>query len=157
MSLQKGARVGEGILVVAAKGARVGKGIIDVTAKGALVGEGIVVIAVAATAAARVGEGIIVIAVVVAAAVRVGEGIVVVPVVATAAARIVEETITCRITTSLRLVMNPPSPIPTINCINGKYMESIGHVWPSGWVVWKVAHGPGFEPSAKGGVSSKWA
>ncbi len=30
-----------------------------------------------------------------------------------------------------------------------------GHVWPSGWVVWKVANGPGFEPSAKGGVSSE--
>ena len=31
------------------------------------------------------------------------------------------------------------------------------HVWPSGWVVQKVANGPGFEPSAKGGVSSKRA
>ncbi len=30
-----------------------------------------------------------------------------------------------------------------------------GNVWPSGWVVWKVANGPGFEPSAKGGISSK--
>ncbi len=30
-----------------------------------------------------------------------------------------------------------------------------GHVWPSGWVMRKVANGPGFEPSAKGGVSSK--
>ncbi len=29
----------------------------------------------------------------------------------------------------------------------------VGHVWPSGWVVRKVANGPGFEPSAKGGVS----
>jgi hypothetical protein len=31
------------------------------------------------------------------------------------------------------------------------------NVWPSGWVVRKVANGPGFEPSAKGGVSSKRA
>jgi hypothetical protein len=31
----------------------------------------------------------------------------------------------------------------------------IGNVWPSGWVVRKVANGPGFEPSAKGRVSSK--
>jgi hypothetical protein len=30
-----------------------------------------------------------------------------------------------------------------------------GHVWPSGWVVRKVANGPGFEPSTKGGVSSE--
>jgi hypothetical protein len=29
------------------------------------------------------------------------------------------------------------------------------HVWPSGWVVRKVANGPGFEPSAKGGISSE--
>jgi hypothetical protein len=28
-------------------------------------------------------------------------------------------------------------------------------VWPSGWVVRKVANGPGFKPSAKGGVSSE--
>ncbi len=32
-----------------------------------------------------------------------------------------------------------------------------GHVWPSGWVMWKVANGPGFEHSAKGGISSEWA
>jgi hypothetical protein len=30
-----------------------------------------------------------------------------------------------------------------------------GHLWPSGWVVRKVANGPGLEPSAKGGVSSE--
>jgi hypothetical protein len=30
-----------------------------------------------------------------------------------------------------------------------------GHVWPSGWVVRNVANGPGFKPSAKGGVNSK--
>jgi hypothetical protein len=30
-----------------------------------------------------------------------------------------------------------------------------GYVWLSGWVVRKVANGPGFEPSAKGGVSSE--
>jgi hypothetical protein len=30
-----------------------------------------------------------------------------------------------------------------------------GHVRPSGWEVRKVANGPGFEPSAKGGVSSE--
>ncbi len=28
-------------------------------------------------------------------------------------------------------------------------------MWPSGWVVRKVANGQGFEPSAKGGVSSE--
>ncbi len=32
-----------------------------------------------------------------------------------------------------------------------------GHVWPSGWVMRKVANGPGFEHSTKGGVSSKRA
>jgi hypothetical protein len=31
----------------------------------------------------------------------------------------------------------------------------VGHVWPSGWVVRKVANGPGFKPSAKGGIISK--
>ncbi len=31
----------------------------------------------------------------------------------------------------------------------------IGHMWPSGWVVRKVANGPGFEPSVKGRTSSK--
>ena len=36
-----------------------------------------------------------------------------------------------------------------------KTPKTIGHVWPSGWVVRKVANGPGFKPSAKGGVSSK--
>jgi hypothetical protein len=30
-----------------------------------------------------------------------------------------------------------------------------GHVWPSGWVVLKVANGPGFKHSAKGGISSE--
>ncbi len=30
-----------------------------------------------------------------------------------------------------------------------------GHMWLSGWVMWKVAKGPGFEPSTKGRVSSK--
>ncbi len=30
-----------------------------------------------------------------------------------------------------------------------------GHIWLSGWMVLKVANGPGFKPSAKGGVSSK--
>jgi hypothetical protein len=28
-------------------------------------------------------------------------------------------------------------------------------MWPSGWVVRKVANHPGFEPSAKGGISSE--
>ena len=35
------------------------------------------------------------------------------------------------------------------------YTQMTGHLWPSGWVVRKVANGPGFEPSAKGGVSSE--
>ncbi len=34
-------------------------------------------------------------------------------------------------------------------------LDDEGHMWPSGWVVRKVANGPGFEPSAKGGVSSE--
>ncbi len=33
--------------------------------------------------------------------------------------------------------------------------EAQGHVWLSGWVVRKVANGPGLEPSAKGGISSE--
>jgi hypothetical protein len=43
----------------------------------------------------------------------------------------------------------PPTPLQTDNAM------AEGHVWPSGWVVRKVANGPGFEPSAKGGVSSE--
>ncbi len=34
---------------------------------------------------------------------------------------------------------------------------AIGHVWPSGWVMRKVANGPGFEHSTKGGISSERA
>ncbi len=42
-------------------------------------------------------------------------------------------------------------------CMMPPELLHTGHVWPSGWVVRKVAHGPGFEPSAKDGVSSKRA
>jgi hypothetical protein len=42
-------------------------------------------------------------------------------------------------------------------CIYLLYRTDQGHVWPSGWVMRKVANGPGFEHSAKGGVSSKRA
>ncbi len=45
--------------------------------------------------------------------------------------------------------------VATLSCFNVEYNYLRGCVWPSGWVVRKVASGPGFEPSAKGGVSSK--
>jgi hypothetical protein len=55
-------------------------------------------------------------------------------------------------------VTRKPSRTSTLLLFN-RYPPTLwqGHVWPSGWVVRKVAHGPGFEPSAKGGVSSKRA